>query len=73
MAKKNDSFESMIKKLESITDVMDSEQLTLEQSMKHYEEGIAICNKLYKALNEAEQKIKIISQSREEDFILNEE
>jgi exodeoxyribonuclease VII small subunit len=73
MAKKTDSFENMMTKLEEIAGIMDSEQLTLEQSMKYYEEGIKLCNKLYIALNEAEGKIKILTKDKEEDFLLEEE
>lgn len=73
MAKKSDSFEDMMKKLEEIAGIMDNEQLTLEQSMKYYEEGIKLCNKLYKTLNEAEGKVKILTNDREEEFELSEE
>jgi exodeoxyribonuclease VII small subunit len=73
MAKKSDNFESMMNKLEEIADVMDKEQLTLEQSMKYYEDGIKLCNKLYKALSEAEGKIKVLIEGKEENFLLEEE
>ncbi len=73
MAKKSNSFESMMNKLEEIAGIMDNEQLTLEQSMKYYEEGIKLCNKLYKALNEAEGKIKLLIEGKEENFLLKEE
>lgn len=62
-----------MKKLEEIAGIMDNEQLTLEQSMKYYEEGIKLCNKLYKTLNEAEGKVKILTNDREEEFELSEE
>jgi exodeoxyribonuclease VII small subunit len=73
MAKKTDSFENMMNKLEEIASTMDSEQLTLDQSMKYYEEGIKLCNKLYKSLNEAEGKMKVLIEGKEEDFLLEEE
>jgi len=73
MPKKNESFESMMKRLEEISNIMDNEQLSLEQSMKYYEEGIILCNKLYKNLNEAEGKVKILMEGKEETFTLNEE
>lgn len=68
MAKKNETYENMITKLEEIANVMDNEQLTLEESMKYYEEGIKLCNKLYKTLNDAEAKIKILVSNNEEEF-----
>lgn len=51
---------------------MDKEELSLEASMKNYEEGIALCNKLYKILNEAEGKIKILTENIERDFQVEE-
>jgi exodeoxyribonuclease VII small subunit len=73
MAKKSESFEDMMKRLEEIAEVMDNSQLTLEQSMKHYEEGIKLCNKLYKSLNDAEGKVKVLLEGKEENFLLKEE
>lgn len=73
MVKKNESFEAMMERLENISDTMDKEQLTLEASMKYYEEGIKLCNKLYKSLNDAEGKVKILMDGMEQDFSLNKE
>jgi exodeoxyribonuclease VII small subunit len=73
MPKKKESFEEMMKRLDEISNVMDNEQLSLDQSMKYYEEGIKLCNKLYKDLNEAEGKVKILMEGKEEPFSLNEE
>ncbi|SKA76773.1 Exodeoxyribonuclease VII small subunit [Clostridium sp. USBA 49] len=73
MAKKNESFEIMIKKLEDIVEVMNKGQLNLEDSIKNYEEGIKLCNKLFKTLNEYEGKIKILSEGKEKDFVDSEE
>jgi len=68
MAKKNESYEEQLEKLEKIVDKMDNGELSLIDAMKDYEEGIKLCNKLYKTLNEAEGKIKIITENNEEDF-----
>jgi exodeoxyribonuclease VII small subunit len=69
MPKKNDSYESMMAQLESIVSNMEDGELSLDESIKKYEEGIKICNKLYKILNEAEGKIKIMNNNVESDFI----
>jgi exodeoxyribonuclease VII small subunit len=69
MPKKNDNYEEMMTKLESIVDYMENGQLALEDSMKNYEDGIKLCNKLYKILNEAEGKIKILTEQGEADFM----
>ncbi|WP_125152263.1 exodeoxyribonuclease VII small subunit [Clostridium rectalis] len=68
MPRKIESYESLMDKLENIVEIMDSNELTLEDSMKKYEEGIKICNKLYKTLNEAEGKIKILTDNGEKEL-----
>jgi len=68
MPRKTESYESMMEKLEEIVSVMDSKELSLEESMKKYEDGIKLCNKLYKTLNEAEGKIKLLTENGEKDF-----
>ncbi|MBZ9688002.1 exodeoxyribonuclease VII small subunit [Clostridium estertheticum] len=68
MAKKKESYENMMGRLEEIVDVMDGNEVTLEQTMSIYEEGIKICNSLYKILNDTEGKIKILTAEGEKDF-----
>lgn len=73
MAKKSETYENMIQRLEEIVGNMDSNELPLEQAIASYEEGIAVCNKLYKILNDAEGKIKILENNVEKDFLQDEE
>lgn len=68
MAKKTETYEAQLEMLEKIVEKMDSGEISLADSMKDYEEGIKLCNKLYKTLNEAEGKIKMISGDSEEEF-----
>lgn len=68
MPRKNESYESMMEKLEDIVNIMDGKELSLEESLKKYEEGVKLCNKLYKVLNEAEGKIKLLTEDGEKDF-----
>ncbi|WP_392486392.1 exodeoxyribonuclease VII small subunit [Haloimpatiens sp. FM7315] len=65
---KQKSYEEMMKELENIVRLME-EDLSLESSMKNYENGIKIYHKMYKILNEAEGKIKIIKDKEEKDFL----
>jgi exodeoxyribonuclease VII small subunit len=68
MPRKSESYEIMMEKLEEIVDIMDNRELSLEEGIKKYEEGIKLCNKLYKTLNEAEGKIKLLTDDGEKDF-----
>lgn len=69
MGKKKETYESMMDRLEEIVDLMDRNEITLEQTMVNYEEGIKICNNLYKILNDTEGKIRILTTEGEKDFI----
>ncbi|HEY8892472.1 MAG TPA: exodeoxyribonuclease VII small subunit [Clostridium sp.] len=69
MAKKKESYENMMKRLEEIVELMDGNEITLEGTMINYEEGIKICNSLYKILNDTEGKIKILTDEGEKDFV----
>lgn len=68
MPRKTETYESIMSKLEDIVTSMDSSELSLENSLKGYEEGVKLCNKLYKILNEAEDKIKVLTEEGEKDF-----
>lgn len=53
-------FEHSLKELESLVEAMESGDLTLEESMQHFERGIKLTRSCQKALSEAEQKIKLL-------------
>ena len=75
--KKPQDFESAVERLEEITDKLEAGDVSLEESIKLYTEGLEIAGVCDKKLAEAEKKIKIIrekSGSRfEEDFEEEEE
>ncbi|CAG7840961.1 exodeoxyribonuclease VII small subunit [Clostridium novyi B str. ATCC 27606] len=73
MARKKETYESLMIKLQEVVNEMESEEISLENSMKNYEEGVKICNKLYKMLNEAEAKIKVLSGNQEKEFAGNDD
>ena len=73
MVKKNISYEEMMHKLEEIVTTMEGSELTLDDSINNYEEGMKLCNSLYKALSQAESKIKVLTAQGEKDFSTNEE
>lgn len=61
-------YEEKIKRLEEIISLMEKGQLSLEDSIEFYEEGIKIHNELVKTLEKAEGKIRVISESGEVNF-----
>ena len=73
MAKKKESYETMMERLEVIVDLMEVNEITLDETMSSYEEGIKICNSLYKILNDTEGKIKILTAQGESDFMATED
>lgn len=46
--------------LEALVERMESGELSLEQSLKDFERGVALTRACQKALAEAEQKVKIL-------------
>lgn len=61
MATKKINFESSIARLEEIVRRLDSGTESLEESLKLYEEGIALVRECTGALEKAEQKVKMLS------------
>lgn len=62
---KQKSYEQSMKRIEEIVEILESSELTIDESMKLYEEGVkltAFCNKY---LDNAEQKIIKLSAIEE--------
>lgn len=64
---KNMTFESAMGKLEEIVNKLESGNESLEGSLKLFEEGSALASLCYGKLQNAEQKIKQISEFEEAD------
>ena len=58
-------FEEAISKLEKIVDQMEKGDLTLDQALKKYEEGIRLSRLCTKALDEARKKIEIVEEGKD--------
>lgn len=69
MATKKQSYEILMKKLEDIVFKMENEELTLQDRMKFYEEGMKITENLNTILREMEGKISILNKGKEEEFL----
>jgi len=56
--KKNADFEQSLGRLEELVGQMESGELSLEEMIKHFEEGSTLVGVCTKKLNEVEQKIE---------------
>ncbi len=71
--KKESNFEELMVKLEEITDKLEKEPLSLDESVKLFEEGIKISKECNSKLEDAEKRITILinqnDEIKEENFI----
>lgn len=59
------TFEEAYERLEQILEKMNSEQVSLDDALAHYEEADKLILSCQKKLNEAEQKIEVLLKNRE--------
>ena len=57
MAKKAPNFEKALADLEALVEEMEQGKLSLEESLKRFEKGIALSNECQQALQNAELKV----------------
>lgn len=67
MAKKSEekSFEELMEELENITTKLEKEQISLDESVKLFEEGMNISKECNKKLEEAEKRITMLVETKE--------
>ena len=58
------NFEEDLKRLQSILDDIESDKLTLEDSIQKYKEGMELSKKCQDALDEARQVIKVLEDEK---------
>lgn len=71
MAKKNSEFdfEKALKELESLVERMEAGDMSLEDSLKYFERGVALTRSCQKALTEAEQKVQILLNEQDDETL----
>lgn len=69
--KSNFSFESSLENLESIVDQMEQGELSLEESLKAFEQGIKLTRECQSALLKAEQKVQMLIEEDDEDSLVD--
>ncbi len=57
------AFEKDLEKLEAIVEALEGGDLPLEESLKKFEEGIALTRRCEKTLTEAEKKIEMLTRN----------
>ncbi len=57
---KKKSFEDALAKLEQITKELEEGDLSLEESLNHFDEGVKLAELCSSRLNEAQKKIEIL-------------
>jgi exodeoxyribonuclease VII small subunit len=72
MEKKNLKIEPALARLEEIVRQLESEQISLEESLELFEEGVKLADSIQKKLSEAQLRIKKVLEEAEtfktEDF-----
>ena len=58
-------FEAHLAELEALVDTLERGDLTLEQSLAAFERGVLLTRTCQKALDAAEQKVRILTSSAE--------
>jgi exodeoxyribonuclease VII small subunit len=69
----NNNFEESFKRLEQIVDKINEGTISLDDTLKLYEEADALITSCQKKLSQAEEKIEILIKSRDNKICLNEE
>lgn len=63
----------MMLRLNNILEQLEKGELTLEDSIKFYEEGVMLSSKLKSTLKNAEERVTKITSQGEEEFIIDKE
>ena len=61
-------FEAALKKLETIVENLENGELSLEDALKAYEEGVRMANFCTKRLTEAEKKVEVLMKTNPGKF-----
>ena len=64
----NQNFEALMTRLEEITRRMERGDIPLEESLKIFEEGTALIQTCKRMLDEAEQKVRLLTRGEQEEM-----
>jgi exodeoxyribonuclease VII small subunit len=63
-------FEKALQELEKLVEKMEQGELSLEDSLQHFEQGVQLSRACQQALKEAEQKVEILMRKNSQDEIV---
>ena len=64
-------YDEGLKRLSDIVEKLEDRELSLEQNIKLYEEGMKLHKRLSSILKEQEGKMTLIKDNKQEDFQIN--
>ena len=67
-----EEFESSLKRLEVVVKKLESGDLTLEESLKSFEEGVKHAGFCSRKLDEAEKRVELLLKQKDGSFITEE-
>jgi exodeoxyribonuclease VII small subunit len=67
---KNPDFEASLKELETLVESMEQGDLSLEDSLGHFERGVQLSRACQQALKTAEQKVEILMKKNAQEEII---
>lgn len=67
----DNSFEKMMERLEQIVNDLESGKLGLDESIRIFEEGVALSKQCHQKLTQAEAKVKQLIKNESGEFDLN--
>ena len=68
MSKKNKNFEDSLKRLQEISELLENDDVSLEDSIKLYEEGIKLSKECFNSLEKAELKVEDLNSELEDQL-----
>ena len=68
MAVKKMTYKESMEKLDQIIEILEQGELSVEESMEKYAEGMKTTKALLMILNQAEEKVKIMDGEEEVEF-----
>jgi exodeoxyribonuclease VII small subunit len=60
-------FEKALQELEALVEKMEQGELSLEESLQHFEKGVQLSRTCQQALRDAEQKVEILMQKNAQE------